>query len=236
MSRALSRMIFNDTDPFYIREILVIFAGYVILIGFPSSFIYSGTLSGEFLDSVSTAFFLIPVAYGAIASGIFARTLERGNMGYLMTFPVRRGVLHIQYALQSAALFSLTMLIPAGILSYLIFDTVNVTIMLQTLLLTFSTLLLFIAAGYFIAVLTRSSAFSAMFVFIVFFLAGEYAYRVFPHYIPGRFLMSGFTIFSSHFTIGAQIYTGALISLLAGSVILLAAYPVLRIRGIRSGR
>lgn len=229
-------MIFNDSDPFYIREILVIIAGLLVLSSFSSPLTYQTTMTEKYLKSVSSSFFLIPVGYGAVTAGTFARSLESGSMGYLMTFPVRRGALHIQYALQSVAIFSIMMVIPECILSYLIFDGINFLLILQTLLLLASTMLLFISSGYLVATITRNSAFTALFVLIVFFIMQVYSFRVFPHYIPGRFLMSGFSLFYSYSTIDALVYNGVLLTTVIASVLLLATFPLLKRMGMRSGR
>ncbi|MCL5793962.1 MAG: hypothetical protein M1138_03920 [Candidatus Thermoplasmatota archaeon] len=230
-------MAFQDTDPFFSRELLAMLLAYLVFIGyFQKPDFYGLTLSQVYLSSLSSFYFLVPLLYASETAGLFARSLEKGSFGFLMTMPVKRNLLLWIYVLVAALVSALIFWIPAVLLEWYIFPGFDVLLAIYILLLLTGFILLYISAGYLIATVTSNSVITSLLVLAFFFLASVYSVKYLASNSYIEFLFSGFTEFSSNPVLNYSTFVAVIISFALSAVMLASAPLVLKRRGVRSGR
>lgn len=229
-------MVDIETDPYYVRELLAIISGYLFVNFFSSQFTYDGTYLGHFLSSISATLSVIPLIYASIATGIFASSIERGSLGYLMTMPIRRSAIPAAYVTEASIGITAILMVPIVFLSYISFDFIEPITILLVMFLLFSVLYFYTSAGFLVASITKNSVFAPMFVFVTFFVLESYSQRLVPHSYAGEFIVGGFSIFSYHFSITLPIMEGAMTMIISAVLMLILINLILKHTGLRSGR
>jgi hypothetical protein len=236
MNRKLLDFVFNDTDPFFIREILIVFIGYISVSAFFSPFTFYSSNTGHFLGSIANAVSIASLLYASIVSGFFARNIEKGSIGHLMTLPINRRNLVIQYILQATFVTSIFFLIPVAFIEYLSLSNLN----LYTLAFAFVTSLIFLllynSTGFMIASVTKSSVFTTMSVFIFYFLLNGYSNQIDPTSNTVQFMLMGFGYFLDHQSYNFSLIISLIMVLIAGIIVMMMVYPVIYRRGLKNGR
>lgn len=236
MNKKMISLALNETDPFFIMEFLIIFVGFVSVETFFSPVIFYENRTGYFLESISQGIYISSLLYATVASGFFARSIERGSLGHLMTMPINRRLLIIHYILQATLMPAILFLIPICFIGYLTFSTIDISLIAFAFLIALIFLFLYNSTGFLIAAITRSSVFTAMFVFIFFFILGGYSSTIFPKNVAGQFILSGFAYFMNQQSYTWSLIVPLILVMIAGVIAMMLVYPVLRIRGLRSGR
>lgn len=225
----------KKSDPFFLREVLLVISGLFILLEYlGSSHYYAGSYNPFYSLLSLQVFFLI--FYAASVSASIAKETSSGQLGFLFVSPIPRRYYLFLSALFPALSISILFLIPAGILQYIIYNGIYWSILLLLFLLLFVSAFLYISVGLLISIILKSQIFSTFTIIVGFILGQIYAFIYFPKNNLGQFLMAGYGQISS-FTENLNVYSyGALIYLVMSLIILFALYPLLIRIGIKSGR
>ncbi len=227
----------QDTDPYFSRELLALLLSYFLFEGYFQRFTIPGfTPSQVFLSSLSSFYFLIPLLYASEASGLFARSLEKGSLGLLMTLPVRRDTLIWTYVISGSLFSALIFCIPALIMEWYLLPSFSPAISLDLLFLLMGLIFLYTTTGYLIASLLPNSIFTSILVLGFFFVMSLYSVKYFASNAYVEVLFSGFTYFNSSPSLDYATFGATLISFAASAVMLAAVPYIIKRRGIRSGR
>ncbi len=236
MSRNLTRLILMETDPYFVREFLVLFTCYMMISSFFDPFNSNLGREGQFLISTSTGLFFMPLIYSVVVGGLFARSLEHGSFGFLLTLPIRRNTAVFHYILAAViaevALFS----IPVVFTDYLAYSTIAFEPLTFIIVSLAAFSFFYVSAGYLLASLSRNSILTVMVILGVFLAMSIYSTSVFPGSLDGQFFFSGLGYFSTQQTVSPSLgYILALVAVL-GLLFAILSHFILRIRGVKSGR
>jgi len=235
MNKTLIKMLFTESDPYYSRELIGVVLGFIVINLF-SPYGYYPSAFGYYVGSIAAGCFIAALAYSSLVAGSFARSIERGSLGYLMTMPVNRRILLPLYITMSVIPAALIFSIPMITVNYLVYVHINLTALFFTFVLMLVSLIIFTSVGYLIASVTSNSILTVMFTFAIFFVLGVYDSKIFPKNHFGQFLISGFLYFTTHFSVPPDFELGFLILAIIGIALSFIMYPIIHAIGLRSGR
>ncbi len=186
-----ARYIVHDTDPFAVRELLLIlffaitinnFFGYSRLIG--------PALPFEFIASLGSPIFITIILYASLESSFFARAFEKGYQGYIFSLAVRRRSYLFMRFLVSTTIFTVILVLAITFLSIVEIQKFDPPYLLALVLIINTSCLLYTSIGYLAAVLTKNSMLSFVITFFIFFALYLSTDRIFPNWEVGQYLIS----------------------------------------------
>ncbi len=236
MNKSLIRMTIQDTDPYFIREILLVLLSYIIVNSYFSLVGGFGYANINYLSAISFGVFLLSVMYAAVASGNFGRQLNKGSIGFLMTLPINRKWYLYNRIFFSVLLTVLFFSIPLLVLEFLASFSLQLSFSLMIIFSLAATISFYVSVGHIIAILSKSGEFATLFTLVIFLFPGLYYTRIFPHSYLGQFLIAGYGMLDGHLSLKSYTLTGSVILLLISIIITFVLYPILLRKNIRSGR
>lgn len=180
--------------------------------------------------------FLFPLVYSVVIAGLFARSLERGSFGFLLTMPINRSTVIPYYILVSVITEVGVFSIPIVFADYLAFSTLTLDPLAFVIISVFVFSFLYISTGYLLAALSRSSILSMMMTLGIFLILNIYSTTIFPRSVTGQFLLSGISSLSIHSSIPAGLGYILVFVTILGALFTILAHFTLRIKGVKSGR
>lgn len=225
-----------ETDPYFVREILTLFICYLMISSFFDPFNSNLSREGIFLLSSSSGLFFMPLIYSVVVAGLFARSLEHGSFGFLLTLPVRRNTIIIHYILVAVIAEVSVFSIPVLFTDYLTYSTISLEPLIFIVLSLFTFSFLYISTGYLVAAISRNSLLTMIVVFGIFLSMDIYSTSLFPKSSNGQFLFSGVSFFSHQLNIPLGLYYSIAVVTILGILFTFLAHITLRFKGVRSGR
>lgn len=225
----------NDSDPFYLREIILI----VVAIGIAPPVFFTGVVTytdSYILSNVVGAFFVGFFIYIMVLSANNARLMESGSLTFLFTMPLRKPVVLSYRLIIPAALSSVlyvSVSVPFIYYSSFIFPSF---LILTLYFLSFSMLFMYLSIGYLISFISRNSILSFIVLFIIFVTEYLYSNRIFPKDQVLKLLVLG-DYGLSHSYIGiVTIFLAVALEIVIGLLGLGVQYYIVRHLNLRSGR
>lgn len=235
------KLALSESDPFYTREILFAVLFYIVISSYLSAQVYGGqsTLS-VFLQNTTFSTFVVILLYGAMLSGILARGIETGSIGFIFTMPINRRMYILLIALIQSLIGAAIFIIPIAFVYWLTFYGINWIIIIIMYIAIASLLLMYISIGYLIAALTKSSIVTFILTFFIFSEIGSNSKDIFKNNLIAQFLLSGLSNIELHplftLTLKSYVIDSFMIALITCIFAVFGCYWLLMRGNLRSGR
>lgn len=224
----------SESDPFYSRELILIFMG--MDISFKDLFYKGLTYTDKYIISdIGGIFFIISFVYIIILAANNSRLIESGSFSFLLLMPVGRLRLIssrlIFPALMTTLLFSSLLIASMILTAFTIYSELLFLIMMVFL----STFFMYLSISYIISFLTRNTVLTFAFLFSLFTVENLYQGRIETIHILNVTLLGDLAI-SSENVFTTNTYVGILVALVVGLFGLMLQYYILKKINLRSGR
>lgn len=224
----------RESDPFYSRELILIFMG--VDISFNDLFFKGLTYTDKYIiSSVGGIFFVISFIYVIILAANNSRLIESGSFSFLLLMPLGRLKLIssrlIFPTLMTTLLFSSLLIASMILASFTIYP--DLLLLIMTVFL--STFFMYLSISYVISFLTRNTVLTFAFLFSLFTLENIYAEKIERIHVINVTLLGDLAISSKNiFT--TFTYAGILAAIITGLFGLILQYYILKKINLRSGR
>ncbi len=225
----------NDSDPFYLREIILI----IIAFGVVPSFFFTGiaTYTNSFiLSNVAGIYFVGFFIYIMVLSANNARLLESGSLTFLLTMPLRKPTILFYRLLLPAAVSSILYNSVAVVFVYYSSFLFSPSLILAVYFVSFSMIFMYLSLGYLVSFISRNSIISFIALFMIFAIEFLYSNSIFPaDHILKLFVLGDYGLSPSNIGMGT-IFLAVTLEIVTGVAGLGGQYYVLRHLNLRSGR
>jgi hypothetical protein len=235
------KYVLNETDPFYIRELLMASFFYLVVSSYVSSLDYSAVPAIDvFLQNTTFAAFTILILYGAMLSAIFARGIENGSTGFLFTTPINRKFHILLSMFVQAIIGGAIFLIPIGFVYWLTFYALNLYVLVIIYLAILALILIYLSFGYLISSITKSAVGTFILTAFFFLQMSSESAKIFKHNLTGQFILSGLTTMNLNSPFGSKgagyVFDALVFALIMSVTVSTVCYYLLIKGNMRSGR
>lgn len=225
----------NDSDPFYLREIIFIIIAFAVV----PSFFFTGleTYTNSFiLSNVAGIYFVGFFIYIMVLSANNARLLESGSLTFLLIMPLRKPTILFYRLLLPAAVSSFIYNSIAVVFVYYSSFLFSPFLILAIYFVSFSMIFMYLSLGYLVSFISRNSIISFITLFVIFAIELLYSNRIFPsNHILNLFVLGDYGLSSSNIGLGV-IFLAVTLEIVTGVAGLGGQYYILKHLNLRSGR
>lgn len=225
----------NDSDPFYLREIIFIIIAFAVV----PSFFFTGleTYTNSFiLSNVAGIYFVGFFIYIMVLSANNARLLESGSLTFLLIMPLRKPTILFYRLLLPAAVSSIIYNSIAVVFVYYSSFLYSPFLILAIYFVSFSMIFMYLSLGYLVSFISRNSIISFITLFVIFAIELLYSNRIFPsNHILNLFVLGDYGLSSSNIGLGV-IFLAVTLEIVTGVAGLGGQYYILKHLNLRSGR
>ncbi len=235
------KYVLNETDPYYLRELLVGIFFFLVIDSYVSNiYYYDEPVLDVFLQNTALDSFFILIIYSSMLSALFARGIENGSTGFLFTTPIKRKTHILLSIFVQAIAGSAIFLIPIGFVYWLTFYALNFYVLSIVYVAMLSLILIYLSFGYLISSITKSSIVTFVLTAFFFLEMQLESTKIFKHNLTGLFILSGLSEMISNSPFGSggvtYIFDALLFAIIMGVIVSFISYYLLMKGNLRSGR
>ena len=226
----------TETDPFFVREIMIVFVSYLFLSEYYDLYTNHISSTQHILSIAGPGYFAMIMFYCMIISSLNAHMFEKGSIQFILTMPVKRLRFLAARIFASTIFTGLVFIIP--FILFVLFEQFSVEfgLWLEMLFIIFSSLVFFLSIGHLLSSVFRNGLVTFSTLFVLFIFLSNYAHQELAKQVLLENVVLGIYSLTFSRSLNSGLFYGSVIEIALSVPMILLYYLIVTKTNLRSGR